>query len=112
MGSFNPPTLDFLTPEQKKDWHNTRQLFYITKVRTAAGKYGLTHTFTLQPVSDKGKDTGAPVLMSLTDNPRRADLVDYVKDELSSGSDRLGPCVLQQVESESGNPAWFFAPAD
>jgi hypothetical protein len=112
MGNFNPPVVEFLTKEQRQEWYDKQVPFIITDVtRSGEGKYGSNATFTLQRIDQKTGEIGtAEYMISLTDNPRRDRITQYITETIAEHGS-CGPIVLDTAPSGNGNDAWVFRPA-
>ena len=108
MGNFNPPVVEFLTKEQRQEWYDKQVQFVITNVARSEGKFGSNATFTLKRVDAKTGEVGTDEYMiSLTDNPRRDRITDYIIETISEHGS-AGPCVLDTAPTDKGNDAWIF----
>ena len=112
MGNFNPPVVEFLTKEQRQEWYDKQIQFVITDARrNAEGKFGSNVTFTMRKVDAKTGEVGkAEYMISLTDNPRRDRITEYIIETIAEHGS-AGPCVLDTAPSGNGNDAWIFKAA-
>jgi hypothetical protein len=112
MGNFDPPVVDFLTKQQRKEWYDKGIQFMITDVsRSEAGKFGANATFTMQRIDAKtGELDAGEHMISLTDNPVRNRVTDYITKVVDEDGS-CGPMVLDKAPSGQGNDAWVFRPA-
>jgi len=110
---YNPPVTEFLSKEQRAEWYQKKQKFFVVEACEVPGQYGKSARYKLRPVDEKG-EAGIEVYMSLTltDQKTGAEIARRV-DELAwfvsvLADDTVGPLVLSQVKSDKGNPAWVF----
>jgi hypothetical protein len=110
---YNPPVTEFLTKEQRAEWYQKKQKFFVVEACEVPGQFGRSARYKLRPVNDSG-EAGDEVYLSftLTDQNTGAEIARRV-DELAwfvsvLADDSVGPMVLEQVATSKGNPAWSF----
>jgi len=108
MGTaFNPPVPQFLTPEEKETWFETKKPFEIVGVKSGEGRYGSGHTYQLQVVDKKTGEVTTRYL-TMKANARRDIEAEWIKEQLAESSS-VGPVRLEKVEvKDQINPAWAF----
>lgn len=108
MGSFTPPTTDFLTEDEKADWVAKKVQFMILDVKEGDGKFGHGYTYKLGMMDPKTGEIVSTHAITLSDNYRRAEEAEYIRASLLEDKSGLGPCLLAQRPTDKGNPAWVF----
>lgn len=108
MTSFNPPVVEFITPSEKKEWFEKQHQFMIMSVNENQGQYGAGYSYRIRRTDKSGEER----LITLSANPRRTEEAAWLKKALLEDTNGIGPCVLGQVDTDKGNPAWVFESAD
>jgi hypothetical protein len=112
MGSFNPPVSTFLSANDREKWRADKVPFVIVGAELDNdGKFGKCIVYKLARTDAKTGEVETRFL-SLSSNPRRREEAEYISQQLIEDSSGVGPCRLEQVATDNGNPAWIFVSAE